>query len=200
MNVSESVWDTNRVFTVPNVLSFLRLAAIPVFVWFALTGNPTVAVVILMVSGVTDWFDGYLARALNQRTKLGSQLDPITDRLYIIATVITLLWQSLLPLWFVIILLSRDLMLLLLLPFLRRTGRNSLPVTWVGKSGTFALLIALPLLLLGSEQVLAQSAVYWIGWAIALIGCVLYWVAGFQYVAGTRELLRQQQRELLENK
>lgn len=182
--------------TVPNVLSFIRLAAIPVFVWLIIVGNYTPAVAILMISGVTDWFDGFLARVLRQRTKLGAQLDPVTDRLYIIATVSALLISGLLPAWFVVALLARDAMLLALVPFLRRTGRNALPVTWLGKCGTFALLIALPLLLLGHDAVTGWSLVYWVAWAIGMVGAVLYWVAGFQYVAATRELLRESRAEV----
>lgn len=187
-------WDTDRVWTVPNVLSFLRLLAIPVFVWLIVAEHDLAAVILLMVSAVTDWFDGRLARALRQRTKLGAQLDPLTDRLYILAAVLALLARGILPWWFVAILVARDVVLLALVPFLRRTGRNALPVTFIGKSATMALLMAFPLILVGAPQAFDQPILHWIGWGLAIVGAVLYWIAGGQYVAGTAALVRDQRR------
>ena len=83
-------WDTEAVLTVPNVLSFIRLLGIPVFCWLILAGHDLAAVIMLAVFGVTDWFDGYLARRLKQRSRLGTRLDPIADRLYILAAVAAL--------------------------------------------------------------------------------------------------------------
>lgn len=182
-------WDTDRVWTVPNMLSFLRLLAIPFFVWLIIAGHDGWAVALLMVSGVTDWFDGWLARRLRQRTKLGAQLDPVTDRLYIIATILALLARGMVPWWFVVLLLARDVLLVALVPFLRRTGRNALPVTFIGKSGTMALLMALPLILAGHRSAFDLPLVWWTGWVLGVIGALLYWIAGAQYVSATHRLL-----------
>lgn len=187
-------FDTDRVWTVPNVLSFLRLLAIPVFVWLIVAEHDLAAVILLMASAVTDWFDGRLARALRQRTKLGAQLDPLTDRLYILATILALLARGIVPWWFVVVLVARDVVLLALVPFLRRTGRNALPVTFIGKSATMALLMAFPLVLVGSPQAFELPVLHWIGWGLAVIGAILHWIAGAQYVAGTVELVRGQRR------
>ncbi len=90
-------WDTEAVLTVPNVLSFIRLLGIPVFCWLILVGWDLAAVIMLAVFGVTDWFDGYLARTLKQRSRLGTRLDPIADRLYILAAVVVLLVRGIVP-------------------------------------------------------------------------------------------------------
>lgn len=190
------MWDTDRVFTVPNILSFARLLAIPVFTWLIIAGHDLPAVIILMISAVTDWFDGFLARKLHQSTKLGAQLDPVTDRLYIFATIIALLVRGMVPWWFVAALILRDVMLVCLLPFLRRTGRNSLPVNWVGKSGTFALLMAFPLLLLAAPAVLDIPVLHTIAWAIGIVGAILYWGAGALYVRETRRLVTEEREEV----
>ncbi len=194
--VTEQRWDTDRVFTVPNVLSFLRLAAIPVFVWLIIAGQYLAAVIILAVSAVTDWFDGYLARRLRQRTKLGAQLDPITDRLYILSTIIAFMVRGIFPWWFVAILLARDLMLLLLVPSLRRSGQMYLPVNLVGKAGTFALLFAFPVVLIAAPEAFDFQVAYVLGWAIAVAGACLYWAAGLLYLRETIRLSRARRAEV----
>lgn len=192
--MEQEQWDTDRVFTVPNILSFLRLAAIPVFTWLIIAGHDLAAVIILVASAVTDWFDGFLARKLNQVTKLGAMLDPVTDRLYILATIIALLVRDIVPLWFVTVLLARDVLLLALYPVLRRHGRDQLPVNKVGKAATFALLTAFPVMLLG--VMIDVGWVLTVGWAIALLGAVLYWAAGFLYVRALTRIVGEERREV----
>ena len=136
---------------------------------------------VLAVVGATDWLDGFLARRLNQRTRLGVLLDPLVDRLYIAATIIGLALRSIIPWWLVALLVAREVMLLAIVPRLRRQGRISLPVTYVGKAATFTLLWGFPLLLLGEAPVIGP-VVLAIGWALALWGTFLYWWAGIRYV------------------
>ncbi|WP_331715376.1 CDP-alcohol phosphatidyltransferase family protein [Tessaracoccus coleopterorum] len=135
--------------TIPNVVSFVRLLSIPVFCALIILGQDVAAVVLLAAFGATDWIDGFLARRLKQRTELGARLDPVADRLYIIAAVISLLVRGIVPVWFVVVLLARDVMLALLLPRLRRHDMVAFPVNWIGKIGTFLILFALPLILVG---------------------------------------------------
>jgi len=131
----------DRIWTVPNILSLARLLGIPVFLWLVLVERADVwAFVVLVVAGASDWFDGYLARRLDQQSALGEVLDPLVDRLYILATLIGLALRDVIGWWLVALLVGRDLVLLALLPMLRRSGRIALPVTFVGKAGTFALL------------------------------------------------------------
>lgn len=171
-----------RIVTVPNLLSLLRLLGIPLFLWLVLVERADAwAFVVLVVAGATDWLDGYLARRLDQRTRLGVLLDPLVDRLYIVATVLGLAIRGIIPWWLVAVLLARDLLLLGLLPRLRRQGRVALPVTYVGKAATFALLWGFPLLLLGTVPAIGDGARAF-GWAFAAWGTALYWWAGLRYV------------------
>lgn len=174
-----------RALTVPNALSLLRLAGIPLYAWLIVGERAYVpAFAVLAIAGATDWLDGYLARRLDQHSRLGELLDPLADRLYIATTVICLAVIGVIPWWLVIVLAARDAMLLAIVPLLRRRGRIALPVTIVGKAATFALLWGFPLLLLG---VLAPAASV-LGWAFALWGAFLYWWAGLTYLAQARRL------------
>lgn len=191
MTRPEQDWDTDDVFTIPNIISFTRLLGIPVFGWLIIAGHDLWAVALLIVFGATDWLDGYLARRLKQRTALGAKLDPVADRLYILMTVTAMAVRGLVPWWLLALLLLRDIMLALLVPFLRRTGRVSLPVTMIGKAGTMSLLIAFPMVLLGAAEVLALQPLWVGGWVFAITGTVLYWLGGVQYVRGTIAVLRE---------
>lgn len=186
-----SQWDTDRAFTVPNVLSFARLLAVGVFGWLILAGHDVAAVILLAVSGATDWLDGFLARRLKQRTELGAKLDPVADRLYILMAIIALSFRGIVPWWLLAILLARDVMLVLLVPSLRRSGVVALEVNRVGKAATMSLLLALPLILLASSPLLNVDFAGWIGWPLAILGAVLYWWAGLIYLSQTVALSRQ---------
>jgi cardiolipin synthase len=176
----------STVFTIPNIISMLRLLGVPFFVWLILVPQAdVVAFVVLTIAGVSDWVDGYLARRLNQQSELGALLDPLADRLYIIATIVALAIRDIIPWWLVVLVLARDVLLLLLLPVLRRQGRISLPVTYVGKAGTFALLWGFPLLLLSGVGGTFGQVIGAAGWAFALWGTALYWWAGLRYVQDT---------------
>lgn len=183
-------WDTEAVLTIPNILSFIRLLGIPVFCWLILVGEDVAAVVLLTLFAFTDWVDGQLARRLNQRSRLGTRLDPIADRLYILSAVVVLLVRGIVPWWFVAVLLARDVMLACLIPFLRRHGMLALPVNMVGKAGTMLLLSALPIILLGAPSSLDLPWAHWTGWVLGTVGAVVYWAAGFLYVRETVRLGR----------
>jgi cardiolipin synthase len=176
-------FDTTRVLTVPNILSFIRLALIPVFLWFLLgPRQDVIAVIVLAASGVTDFLDGFLARAWKQVSRLGQVLDPIADRLYIVAIIVGLAVRDFLPWTLVIVLIARDVMLTSLIPALRGRGFASLPVHFLGKIATFCLLYSFPVVLLGSRDF--AGAVYFsvFGWAVALWGAFFYWWAGVLYM------------------
>ncbi len=173
---------SSRILTVPNVISFARLLGVPLFLWLILVPQADVwAFVVLTLAGVSDWVDGALARALNQRSELGILLDPLADRLYIAATLVGLALREIIPWWLVGILVARELFLLTLLPTIRRTGRLALPVTYVGKAATFCLLWGFPLLLLGGQPPWVGPVATACGWAFALWGTALYWWAGIRY-------------------
>lgn len=184
-------YDTDRVWTLPNLLSFLRLAGAPVVLWLIIGPQADgLAVLVLALGGFTDWLDGYLARAWHQTSRIGQMLDPIADRLYILAVLLGLALRGIIPWWLVALVVGRDVVIAFLVPILKTRGFSSLPVHFLGKAATFSLLYAFPLVLLGSgEQGWLQLA--WVlGWAFAIWGTALYWYAGGLYVAQTIQLLR----------
>lgn len=170
---SEPVHD--RVLTVPNVISLARLGLIGVFLYLLLVARADgLAVAILMLSGASDWADGKLARLLDQSSALGALLDPAIDRLYMVAVPVAFGLRGLVPWWIIGTLLARDLLLAAVLPVLRSRGLTALPVTYVGKAGTFALMSAFPLILLGQWDALAGRVVASIGWAFLIWGLGMY--------------------------
>ena len=141
---------SRRVLTIPNVISVIRLAGVPLFLWLVLVPEADGwALAVLFLSGLTDYADGYLARRLNQTSGVGEILDPVADRLYILSTVVGLAMRDIIPWWFAVLLPLRDALLWGLVPFLRSRGYSALPVHFLGKAATFNLLYAFPLLLLG---------------------------------------------------
>ena len=195
MEVQSTEVTTDRIVTVPNVLSFLRLLGVPLFLWLILVPQADGwAVALLIVSGITDWLDGKIARATGQISRLGQLLDPLADRLYILATLVGLLLRGIIPWWLVALLLLRDVMLLATLPALRSRGLTALPVHFLGKAATFNLLYAFPLLLLGAGDSAIAFAAKVIGWAFVIWGTGLYWWAGILYLDQVRRLVRQAPR------
>jgi CDP-diacylglycerol--glycerol-3-phosphate 3-phosphatidyltransferase len=183
---------SDRLLTIPNALSTLRLLGVPLFLYLVLGPHADGwALIILMVSGVTDYLDGKLARMLHQTSKLGTLLDPAADRLYIFATVLALTIRGIIPWWLTAALVLRDLVLLATLPALKRIGYGPLPVHWLGKSATFCLLYAFPLLLIGAGSNELATICRPIAWAFTLWGTALYWWSGVLYLIQTRQLLRE---------
>ena len=181
---------SDRVLTLPNLLSLLRLLGVPLFLWLLLGPEADGwAVVVLALSGATDWADGKLARALGQSSKLGALLDPAADRLYIVATLVAFVLRDVIPLWVVAVLLVRELVLGLTLLALRRAGWPPLQVHYLGKAATFLLLYAFPLLLLADGQNPVASFIQPIAYALTIWGAVLYVLAGVLYVVQAVGLL-----------
>ena len=190
--MSESA-ASSRVMTLPNLISIVRLGGIPLFLWLVLGPEADAwALLVLMAAGITDYLDGMLARKLNQTSRLGQLLDPIADRLYILAVVIGLALREIIPWWLAVLLLLRDLLLFALVPFLRTRGYSSLPVHFLGKAATANLLYAFPLLLLGEGDGPLPTVADVLGWALAIWGVGLYWWAGFLYAWQVRQLLSDQ--------
>ncbi|WP_307816370.1 CDP-alcohol phosphatidyltransferase family protein [Nocardioides limicola] len=187
--MTDDVRRTSKVWTLPNGISMLRLAGVPLFLWLVLGPQADWwALGVLAVAGVTDWADGWLARRLDQRTSLGELLDPLADRLYILAVVIGLALRDIVPWWIAVILPLRDVLLWVLVPFLRRRGYSALPVHFLGKAATFNLMYAFPLLLLGDGDGTIATLALVFGWAFAGWGIGLYWWAGILYAWQVRTL------------
>lgn len=184
-------WSREDVLTIPNGISVLRLLMVPVFMVLLINEHDIAAVVILAFSGFTDWLDGVLARKLNQTSRLGQLLDPAADRLFIVVTLGALLWRGIVPWWLVIALVARELILGIALLLLSRRGLGPLPVHFLGKAGTFALLYAFPLLLLGSVDGWVGTVAWMFGWAFAGWGVLTYWWAAVLYLRQTVRLLQE---------
>jgi cardiolipin synthase len=181
-----------RVVTVPNALSVLRLLGVPLFLWLLLGPHADVAaLVVLALSGISDWADGVLARKLNQESRLGALLDPAVDRLYILASLVGLTLRHIIPWWLAAVIVGRDLVLALTLPLLRRHGYGPPPVHYLGKAATFCLLYAFPLLLLGAHHGTVADVARPIAWAFTIWGTALYLWAGALYLMQVEQLTRR---------
>ena len=188
----EPVLPPNRVLTVPNALSAIRLVLIAVFVYALLFAHANGwAVGILMFSGASDWADGKIARLLNQSSRLGVLLDPAVDRLYMVGVPVVMALSGIVPWWFVTILLARDGLLAATLPLLRSRGLSALPVTYVGKAATFALMSGFPLVLLGTWDALWSRVVGACGWAFLIWGMYVYLWAFALYVVQMTLVVRR---------
>ncbi len=191
MKVQETNVLSDKIVTIPNALSFLRLLGVPLFVWLILAEESYEwAFVLLAVSSFTDYLDGKIARATGQITRLGQLLDPIADRLYIAAAIICFAIQGIIPWWLLVTLLGRDALMSVIMLILKRRGIVGLPVHFLGKAATFMLLIGFPLLLLGQLSGAFATAAQTVGWAFLLWGTVLYWYAAALYIEQAWRLLR----------
>ncbi|MDF2146944.1 CDP-alcohol phosphatidyltransferase family protein [Knoellia sp. p5-6-4] len=180
---------SDRVLTLPNVLSVLRLIGVPVFLWAILAEHDVIALVTLMLSGVSDYLDGKIARHFGLVSRVGQLLDPLADRLYIATTLFGLAWRDVIPWWLVAVLVSREVLLAAVLAVIKRYGQTGLPVHFVGKAATFNLLYAFPLLLLGEGQSTFAEWALPVGWAFAWWGTSLYWLAGVMYIVQARQVV-----------
>ncbi len=173
---------SDRILTVPNLLSMLRLAGVPLFLWLLLGPQDDIwALVVLAVSAITDWADGKLARLLDQYSRLGELLDPPADRLYILAALVGFVIRGFIPWWVAALIIGRDVLLAATLPLLHRYGYAALPVHYLGKAATFCLLYGLPMLLLAQGDYLVAQIALPISYAFIAWGLVLYLWAGGIY-------------------
>jgi cardiolipin synthase len=186
---------SSRIFTVANAVSVVRLMAIPVFLWLVIEDRLLIAFVLLVVAVLTDFVDGMIARRMNEITKLGQFLDPFADRLFIAATVIALAIQDVVPWWFVIAVMLRDALLGIGGVVMARYGAATLRVKWWGKVATFAMLVVLPLFLLGAVVPEIGEITNPIAWVLALATVALYWVVGFSYLFDAISIAQKATRE-----
>ena len=183
--------SSRRVLTVPNVISFSRIALIPVFFLLIVDPDTTTAGVILFAVVVaTDWVDGTIARRTGQVTELGKVLDPVADRLAIAAGIIALAIRGVFPLWAAVAILARDLVVLLAGSYVLSRTHVRLDVRWIGKVATFSLMVAVPAISWGALDLPLGAAGTTIGWVCFTVGIVEYYIAAFAYARDARRALR----------
>lgn len=172
-----------RWLTVPNALSFVRLLGVPLFLWLLLGPQADGwALVVLVASGITDWLDGRIARALDQYSRLGELLDPLADRLYTVATLVAFLIRGIVPWWVLVLIIGRDVVVSLALPLLRRKGYLAFPVLYIGKAATLNLLYAFPLLLLAQMDWAGADIARPFAYAFTVWGVALHLWSGALYL------------------
>ena len=180
----------DRILTVPNVVTLVRLACIPLYVWLLFgAGRQTGAAVLLAVLGATDWIDGYVARRFHQVTTLGKVLDPVADRVLVATAVITIMIHGAVPIWFGVATIAREVVVSGAVLLLASLGAARIDVLWVGKAGTFALMTAYPLFLLSDGTAGWQQVVRVAAWIIGSLGLALAWAAAASYVPVARRAL-----------
>jgi cardiolipin synthase len=181
----------DRWLTIPNLLSVIRLAGVPLFLWLLLGPKADGwALAVLVFSGFSDWADGKIARWLNQTSKLGALLDPAADRLYTLATVIAFVLRDIIPLWVAVVLVGRDVIVGICIWVLGRAGFTPPEVTYIGKAATFNLMYAMPLLLLAQGSSDFATIVRPVAYAFVLWGGALFVWSGLLYLVQTRAALR----------
>jgi cardiolipin synthase len=173
----------DRIFTVPNVISLLRLSCLPLFLYLLFgRDNREAAAFLLFALGATDWVDGYIARRWNQVSELGKVLDPVADRLLFFVGVGGILVDGSVPAWFGWAVLVREAVVSVTTVVIALLGARRIDVTWTGKAGTFCLMGAFPLFLLGASDSPWASAAEVVAWGVGIPGLVLSYVAAAMYV------------------
>ncbi len=180
------------VLTLPNLISLGRLLCIPWFLWLLFgTGSRTHAALLLGGLGATDWVDGWIARRFGQVSAVGKVLDPTADRLLLLVALVAMLVDGSVPTWFAIPVLVREVLVgggTILLALL---GASRIEVTWWGKTGTFALLWAVPCFLAGESTAFAKEWFAVAAWTFGLPGLLIAWWAAVGYIPHARTALRE---------
>jgi cardiolipin synthase len=182
----------DRIVTVPNGITVVRLACIPLFCWLLFgTSHQSAAAVLLAALGATDWIDGFIARRYHQVSTLGKVLDPVADRVLVVTAVISIVVYGAVPVWFAVATLAREVVVSGAVLLLASLGATRIDVLWVGKAGTFALMFAYPAFLLADGAAGWQAPIRVIAWVTGIIGLTLAWLAAGSYVPVARRALAE---------
>ena len=182
----------NRILTIPNIISFVRLLCIPLFLWLLFSqDNRHAAAWLLGGLGATDWIDGYIARRWNQVSELGKILDPTADRLMLLVGVLAIAIDGSVPWWFAILTLVREALVAAAALLLGALGARRIDVTWWGKTGTFLMMFAYPFFLASHANIFWDDIAEVLAWACGIPGLLIGWFAAAQYVPLARTALRE---------
>ena len=182
----------DRILTVPNLVTVVRLLCLPLFVWLLLgVGNRWAAGLLLGLLGATDWVDGWIARRWDQVSTVGKILDPVADRLLFLVTIVAIVIDGAAPLWFCVAVLAREVVISLATLLLAALGARRIDVTWFGKAGTFALMFAFPAFLWSSSDWALDGLFTVLAWGFAIPGLLLSYWAAVLYVPLAARALRE---------
>lgn len=189
---------SNRVITIPNLITFCRIILVPIFAVCIGLKFDILAVFLITICAISDFFDGYLARKFNLVTKIGRILDPIADRLMIFVILIMLVARDILPVWTLIAMFLREAMLFFLYGALILNHKQPVPVKFVGKVGTAGLLVSTPLMFFTKSNEISPlinntlNHVLVVFAAIILVASLaIYWIAGIVYAIESSKILKE---------
>jgi cardiolipin synthase len=184
----------DRILTVPNAVTVVRLGLLPVFLSLLHVHDPAeryAAALILAAMGATDWVDGYLARHLHQVSTVGKILDPVADRLLLIGGVVAILIDGSVPTWVAAVALAREGLVAATTLALAALGAKRIDVTWWGKAGTFGLMVAFPLFLCGHSSAGWHGLAERLAWIAAIPGLAFGLYSLILYVPIARAALAE---------
>lgn len=189
----------DRLLTVPNVITFVRLACLPVFLWLLIGRDNRVAAALLLAAlGATDWVDGYVARRFDQVSNLGKIIDPVADRFLFFVGIAGILAVDGAPTWFALVVLVREVLVGGTTVIIALLGARRIDVTWFGKAGTFGLMFAFPLFLGGSSDIDLAPVLWFLGWVAGIPGLILSLYAAALYAPMALRALREGRAERAE--
>ncbi len=182
----------DRILTVPNVISAVRLACVPLFVYLLLGAErPRAAAILLATLGATDWVDGYIARRWHQVSTLGKVLDPVADRIVLLVGVVAILIDGAAPLWVGVASLGREVLISLGAGAVLALGGRRIDVSQVGKAGTLLTYFAYPMFLAGEAQLGSRAVWRGLAWSFVIPGLVLSWWSLGTYLPAARRAVRE---------
>ena len=178
----------DRVATIPNAISLIRLLCVPVFLWLLFgRENRLGAALLLGGLGATDWVDGYIARHFNQVSDLGKVLDPIADKVLLVVGMVAILIDGSVPAVIFWPAILREVLVAATTILLGAMGARRIDVSWAGKAGTLLMMVAFPLFLWGHNE----GPAYAVAWVVAVAGLLMAWYAAATYVGPARQALRE---------
>ena len=194
--VAAAAPDASAILTLPNVITLVRLACLPLFLWLLFGAEDRAAAAWLLAAlGATDWIDGYLARHMHQVSDVGKVLDPVADRLLFFVGAGGILIDGSVPTWFAVVVLVRETLVGGATLILAALGAKRIDVTWYGKAGTFFLMISFPLFLASHSDISWADAAGVLAWLTGIPGLVLSLYAAVLYVPLARRALAEGRRD-----
>jgi cardiolipin synthase (CMP-forming) len=183
----------DRVLTIPNLLSVVRLLCAPLFLWLLFDRHDRLGAALLLGGlGLTDWVDGYVARHFNQVSAVGKVLDPTADRVLLAVGVVAIVVDGSVPVPVAIVTLVREVLVAVAVLVLAAMGARRIDVQWAGKAGTFGLMVAFPLFLMSHDPEFAlRDEARVLAWLSVVPALVFAWYAAVTYVPMARRALRE---------